>query len=81
MEAGEAGIHGREGERGGFGRVLSVALLVGSVAAVVAGAAIWLLLTDPIVVANTVESGEVSPFIQQLAGVLYDALIGLLKYF
>jgi hypothetical protein len=64
-----------------FGRVASVAVVIGSVAAVVAGTAIWLLLTKPVVVANAVESGDVSPFVKQLAGALYEALLGLLKYF
>jgi hypothetical protein len=50
------------------------------VSAVIAGATIWLLLTDPVTVADAVETGEVSPLIQELAGVLYNALRGLLKY-
>ena len=58
-----------------------MAVLVASVAAIVAGATIWLLLTDPVTVANAVETGEVSPLVRQLAVVLYDALIGLLGYF
>ena len=44
-----------------FGRVTSVAVLLGVGAAVVAGATIWLVLTDPVTVANAVEAGEVSP--------------------
>jgi hypothetical protein len=47
---------------------------------VLAGATIWLLLTDPMTVADAVDTGEVSPLVRQLAGVLYDALAGLLKY-
>jgi len=50
------------------------------VSAVLAGATIWLLLTDPVTVADAVETGEVSPLVQELVGVLYDALRGLLKY-
>ena len=50
------------------------------VSAVIAGATIWLLLTDPVTVADAVETGEVSPLVKELAGVLYDALRGLLKY-
>jgi hypothetical protein len=49
-------------------------------AALFAGATIWLLLTDPVTVAESVNRGEVSPFVQQLAGVLFDALRDLLKY-
>jgi len=65
----------------GLGKVVTVAVLVASIATIIAGATIWLLLTDPVAVANAVETGEVSPLVQQLAIVLYDALIGLLGYF
>lgn len=54
--------------------------LVGLLAVIVAGATIWLLLTDPITVAESVDTGEVSPIIRSLAGVIYDALVGLLRY-
>ncbi|HXE81031.1 MAG TPA: hypothetical protein VNK41_09790 [Vicinamibacterales bacterium] len=50
------------------------------VSAILAGATIWLLLTDPVTVADAVETGEASPLIKELAGVLYNALLGLLKY-
>jgi len=50
------------------------------VAALIAGATIWLLLTDPVTVAETVNQGEVTPVVLQLAGLLYEALRGLLKY-
>jgi hypothetical protein len=61
-------------------RVASVAVLIGVVAAVIAGATIWLLLTDPVTVATAVETGEVSPLVRQLADVLYNAIVGLLNY-
>jgi hypothetical protein len=54
--------------------------IVGVLAVVMAGATIWLLLTDPVTVAESVDSGEVSPLVQSLAGALLDALRGLLKY-
>ncbi|MEW6321277.1 MAG: hypothetical protein AB1635_09320 [Acidobacteriota bacterium] len=54
--------------------------IVGILATIMAGATIWLMLTDPVTVAETVDSGEVSPLVRSLAGVLYDALRGLLKY-
>jgi hypothetical protein len=57
-----------------------VAVLLGVGAAVIAGATIWLVLTDPVTLANAVESGEVSPLVRRLAQVLYDALSGLLDY-
>ena len=52
--------------------------LVGVLAVVMASATIWLLLTDPVTVAESVDSGEVSPLV--LAGAIFDALRGLLKY-
>ena len=63
-------------------RSLSVSLAgaVGVVAAVVAGATIWLMLTDPITVAEAIDTGEVGPLVQELADVLYDAFVGLIKY-
>ena len=57
-----------------------MAVLIGVAASVVAGATIWLLLTDPITVATAVESGEVSPLVRQLADVIYNAIVGLLDY-
>ena len=41
--------------------------IVGVLAVVMAGATIWLLLTDPVTVAESVDSGEVSPLVQSLA--------------
>lgn len=55
-------------------------MLIGLVAAVMAGATIWLLLTDPVTVANAIDTGEISPLVRQLAEVLYNALSGLLEY-
>ena len=49
-------------------------------AALFAGATIWLLLTDPVTVAESVNQGQVSPLVSRLASVLYSALKGLLKY-
>lgn len=63
-----------------FSRVTSVAVLLGAGAAVVAGATIWLVLTEPVTVANAVEAGQVSPLVQRLAEVLYNALSGLLDF-
>lgn len=59
---------------------VSLAGIVGVLAVVIAGATIWLLLTDPVTVAESVDTGEVSPLVRSLAGVLYDALVGLLRY-
>jgi hypothetical protein len=54
--------------------------IVGILAAIIAGATIWLLLTDPVTVAESVDTGEVSPIIRSLATVIYEALVGLLRY-
>ena len=64
----------------GLNRVTSVGVLIGSVATVIAGATIWLLVTDPVTVANAVEDGEVSPLARRLAEVIYNAIAGLLNY-
>jgi hypothetical protein len=50
------------------------------VSAIFAAATIWLLLTDPVTVADAVDTGQVSPLVKELASVLYNALAGLLKY-
>jgi hypothetical protein len=59
---------------------VSLAGTIALLSAVIAGATIWLLLTDPVTVADAVDTGEVSPIVRELAGVLYNALAGLLKY-
>ena len=50
------------------------------VSAILATATIWLLLTDPVTVADAVNEGEVSPLVRELAQVLYTAFEGLLRY-
>jgi len=54
--------------------------IVGLLAVVVAGATVWLLLTDPVTVAESVDAGEVTPLVRSLAGSLYDALVRLMRY-
>ena len=61
-------------------RVTSVGVLIGAVAAIIAAATIWLLVTDPVTVANAVEEGEISPLARRLAEVIYNAISGLLAY-
>ena len=61
-------------------RVVGIGVVVGALAAIVAAAAIWLLLTDPVTVANAVSTGEVSPVMKAIGAVIYDALRGLFKY-
>lgn len=65
---------------GGFDRVTSLGVLVAGLAAVIAGATIWLMLTDPVTVVNALDEGEVSPLVVKLAEVIYQAIAGLLAY-
>jgi hypothetical protein len=48
--------------------------------AVFAGATVWLLLTDPVTIADAVSEGEVTPLVRELATVIYGALLGLLRF-
>jgi hypothetical protein len=59
---------------------LSLVTLIAIVCIVLAAATIWLLITNPVTVANAVNEGDVTPFVRDLAQVLYAALQGLLKY-
>ena len=54
--------------------------IVGVLAVIMASATIWLLLTDPVTVAESVDAGEVSPLVKSLAQSIFEALRGLLKY-
>jgi hypothetical protein len=54
--------------------------VVAILAATLAGATIWLMLTDPVTVADSLSTGDVSPLVKALAGALYDAVKGLLGY-
>ena len=64
----------------GINRITSVAIVIGVLAAIVAGATIWLVLTDPVTVLNAVDEGQISPLVRQLADIIYNALSGLLDY-
>ena len=61
---------------------LSISLfgIVAVLAATLAGATIWLLFTNPVTVADAVNEGNVSPLVRALAGALYDAFKGILRY-
>ena len=61
-------------------RLFSLVGIIGLSAAVLAGATVWLLLTDPVTVAESMDSGEVTPLVQSLAGSIFDALKRLLRY-
>ena len=59
---------------------ISVAGVVGVLAATLAAATIWLLLTDPVTVADAVGQEDVSPFVRQLANIIFQALRQLVRY-
>jgi predicted secreted protein len=54
--------------------------LIAIVSIVLAAATIWLFLTNPVTVATAVNEGDVTPFVRDLAQVLFNALRGILKY-
>jgi hypothetical protein len=66
--------------RDGMDRVVGIGVVIGGVAVVVAAAVIWLLLTDPVTVATSLETGDMSPLVRQLADVIFNAISGLLSY-
>ncbi len=59
---------------------LSVAGVATLVAVTLAAAIFWLLLTDPVTVADALNEGEVTPLVRAVADVLYGALKGVLRY-
>ena len=59
---------------------LSFVGVVGVLAATMAAALIWLLVTDPVSVAETVTTGDVSPIVRALGNAIYDALKDVLGY-
>jgi hypothetical protein len=59
---------------------VSLIAIIGIVAATVAGATIWLLVTDPVTVSTAVSTGDVEPFVRAIGTVIVDALKGLFGY-
>jgi hypothetical protein len=61
---------------------LSVSLFgaIAALSVVLAAATIWLILTNPVTVANAVNEGDVTPLVRDLAAALFQALSGLLRY-
>ena len=59
---------------------ISLVGAVGVVVAVFAAATVWLLLTDPVTVADAVSDGELTPLVRELALVIYGALLSLLRF-
>jgi len=61
-------------------RSLSLAGIIGVLTAAFAGGLIYLLVTQPVSTAENLANGEVSPLVRAVAGVLFDALRGILKF-
>ena len=59
---------------------VSLVAVIGVLAATVAGAAIWLIVSDPVTVSTAVSTGDVTPIMQAIGAVIYDALRGLFRY-
>jgi hypothetical protein len=59
---------------------VSLFALIAIVTIVLAGATIWLFVTNPVTVATAVNDGEISPLVRSLAEAIYAALSGILKY-
>ncbi len=59
---------------------MSLVGVVGVVAVTLAAATIWLLLSNPVTVANAVTEQDVTPVVRELAAILLQALRGLLQY-
>lgn len=59
---------------------LSLAGVLLAVSMTLVLATVWLLLTEPVTVADAVARGDVSPLMSAIAGVLASAVRGLLDY-
>ncbi len=59
---------------------MSLVAMIGLLAATIAGATIWLLVTDPVTVSDAVSKGDVAPIVQALGSAIFSALKDLFKY-
>ena len=59
---------------------LSFVGVVGVLAATIAASLIWLLIAEPVSVAETMSTGDVSPIVRALGNAIYDALKDVLGY-
>jgi hypothetical protein len=63
-----------------FERIIGLGALIGALAMTIAGATIWLLLTDPVSVTSAVDRRDVGPLLLRLARAIYNAMAGILEY-
>lgn len=59
---------------------MSLVGIAGLLAATLAVATVWLLFTEPVTVADAVSEQDIMPLVRELAGLLYEALRGLLRF-
>lgn len=63
---------------------ISLVAAIGGLAATLAAATIWLLVTDPVggaeAVSQTITTGDVTPFIKAIGSVIVGALRDLFRY-
>jgi hypothetical protein len=59
---------------------LAVASVAGMITSGAAAMTIWLLLTQPLTVANAVNARDLAPLVQAVASAIVDALAALLRY-
>ena len=60
--------------------VVTVASVVGMGTSAAAALTIWLLVTQPLTVANAVNARDLSPLFQAMAGAVADALSVVIRY-
>ena len=60
--------------------VLTTAGVLGMATSGVAAMSIWLLLTQPLTVANAVNARDLSPLVQAIAGALMSMLTAVVRY-
>jgi hypothetical protein len=59
---------------------MSLLGIVGLLAATLAAATTWLVLTDPVTVADAISKRDLIPVVRELASIIFEALRGLLRY-
>ena len=59
---------------------LSLLGVAAFLSALLAGATIWLLFTEPVTVADAVSEQNITPIVRELAVLLYDAVLNLLRF-
>jgi len=60
--------------------LLTLTAVVGTVTSLTAAMGIWLLLTQPITVADAVSTRDFAPIVRALAGLLADAMWAVVRY-